>query len=100
MEISKIRIYPFDTGNQGGKIRAIADVELNGQVQIKGIRIIEGRNGGLFLGMPSIRTKSGQYRDLVVISDKDFASEFREKIIDAYQTAGDRPDSNGGIDEH
>jgi len=88
VEITRIRIYPFDTGTRGGRIRGIADVELGGVLLIRGIRILEGRSGGLFLGMPSVRTRSGEYRDSVILEDKEFARAFRERIIDAFRTAG------------
>ena len=88
MEITGIRIYPFDTAASGGKIRAIADVDLDGCLTIKGIRILESKSGGLFLGMPSMKTRSGQYRDMVIFTDKEFAEKFRHLVIEAYKTKG------------
>jgi stage V sporulation protein G len=85
VNITDVRIYPFDTGTRGGKIRAVADVEIEGVMVIKGIRILESRSGGLFLGMPSIRTQSGSYRDMVVLHDKTFAETLRHHILDAYR---------------
>lgn len=94
MKITNIRIFPFDTGTRGGKIRAIADVEIDNGILIKGIRILESSSGGLFLGMPSVRTRSGEYRDMVVFTDKGFARDFRHQTILAYKTAG-TSDSGG-----
>ncbi|MBN1296570.1 SpoVG family protein [bacterium] len=91
MEITRIRIYPFDTGTRGGRIRAVADVELDGVLLIKGIRILEGRSGGLFLGMPAIRIRSGEFRDTIVITDKELAAHLRHRIVEAYQTDGLEP---------
>lgn len=85
VNITGVRIYPFDTGTRGGKIRAVADVEIDGVMVIKGIRILESGSGGLFLGMPSIRTQSGSYRDMVVIRDKAFADILRHRILDTYR---------------
>jgi len=99
MKITDIRIYPFDTARSGGKIRAIVDVEFDGKLVVKGIRILETRNGGLFLGMPSVKTRSGQYRDLVLLKDKDFAKDVRHQIIDAYSSAGTLKTDNGGYNE-
>ncbi|MBN1878727.1 SpoVG family protein [bacterium] len=88
MKITSIRIYPFDTGTRGGKIRGVADVEIEGTLVIRGIRILEGRSGGLFLGMPSIRLREGEFRDTIAFIDKSFAAEFRRDVLDAYMNAG------------
>ena len=88
MKLTSIRIYPFDTGTRGGKIRGIADVEIDGALQIRGIRILETRSGGLFLGMPSIRLRDGEYRDTVSFIDKGFAGDFRRDVLEAYRKSG------------
>ncbi|MGB3976843.1 MAG: SpoVG family protein [bacterium] len=85
MKITSIRIYPFDTAARGGKIRAVVDVELDGEIVIKGIRILESKSGGLFLGMPSIRMQNGSFRDLVVLKKKEFADMLRHSVLDAYR---------------
>lgn len=84
MKITSIKITPFDTGTRGGKIRAVADVEFDNVLMIKGIRILEGSSGGLFLGMPSVRRRDGTYRDMVVLTEKTFSDDFRRQIIEAY----------------
>jgi stage V sporulation protein G len=85
MEITSIKIIPFDTGTRGGKIRAVADVEFDNVLLVKGIRVLEGASGGLFLGMPSIRKRDGTYRDMVVLTEKSFSDDFRHQIIEAYR---------------
>lgn len=95
MNITRIRIYPFDTGTRGGRIRGIADVELDGVLLIKGIRILESRSGGLFLGMPSVRTRSGEYRDTVILEDTEFARMFRDRVIEAFRNTGSDESADG-----
>lgn len=85
MQITSIRIFPFDTGTRGGKIRGIADIEIDHLLAIKGIRILESKSGGLFLGMPSVRIRNGEYRDIVELLDKTFADDFRKTIIEAFR---------------
>ncbi len=87
MKITSIRIFPFDTGTRGGKIRGVADVEVDNTLLIKGIRILESRSGGLFLGMPSIRTREGEYRETVTLIEKSFADDFRHEVIEAYRNS-------------
>ena len=53
IDISQVRIYPFDTGSLGGHTRAYADVTIAGCLLVKGLRVVEGAGGGLFVAFPS-----------------------------------------------
>ncbi|MBN2054478.1 septation protein SpoVG family protein [bacterium] len=86
MRITDIRILPFDTGDQYGRIRAFVEIELEGELRIAGIKIMESAAGGLFLTWPSVRSHSGGYR-LVVIPAKELAREMRDQVIQAYHAA-------------
>ena len=43
IDISQVRIYPFDTGSLGGHTRAYADITIAGCLLVKGLRVVEGR---------------------------------------------------------
>jgi len=53
----------FDTGNVQNSLRAYADVTLDDFIVLKGFRILVGKSGGLFVGMPSKKGKDGKYYD-------------------------------------
>ncbi|MDH5638947.1 MAG: SpoVG family protein, partial [Nitrospinota bacterium] len=57
IEITDVRIYPFDTHGAGGKTLAMAQITIDGAITIRGFRIIGGKNGGVFLGFPSTKGK-------------------------------------------
>ncbi len=88
MEVTRIRIYPFDTSSRRGSIRAFAEIELNGKLLIRGIRIIESKTGGLFIGWPGQKTTTGEYRDLVEIIDGETNRQLRHHIIHAFTNLG------------
>lgn len=49
--VTNVQIFPFREGMSLGKIKAMASVVLNDQLQIRGLRVIDGING-LFVGYP------------------------------------------------
>ena len=57
MNVTSVKIYPFDAGISQGSLRAYADVVLDDLVLIKGFRILASKSGGLFIGMPSKKGK-------------------------------------------
>ncbi len=85
MNITSIKIYPFDTGISQSSLRAYADVVLDDLVLIKGFRIIASKSGGLFIGMPSKKGKDSKYYDQVEFKTDDFQSLVRGRILDAYK---------------
>ncbi len=54
-----------------------------GQVFIKGIGIVEGKNG-LFAGMPKSQGKDGKWYDMVKILDDELKQELQNRILEAY----------------
>jgi stage V sporulation protein G len=88
VEITNIRIYPFDTSSQSKQIRAFADVELDQVLVIRGVKIIESKTGGLFITMPSIQIRPGDFKDILLIKDASFGHILRERVLDAYRNFG------------
>lgn len=72
-------------GAAGGVIRAYASVTVAGCVGIRGIRVIEGRDG-LFVSMPSRKT-GDEYKEVCFPVTKDFRQQLHSSILNAYQQA-------------
>ena len=49
MNITFIKIYPFDSGIHQSSLRAYVDVILDDLLVIKGFKILVGKSGGLFI---------------------------------------------------
>jgi stage V sporulation protein G len=83
--ISQVRIYPFETGSLGGHTLAYAEVTIDACLVVKGLRIVQGANGGLFVAFPSQRGRNGRYYDLVVPLDAETREYMRRTVIEAFQ---------------
>jgi stage V sporulation protein G len=85
MNISEVKIYPFDTGEPGSSLRAYADVTFDHTILIKGFRVLVSRKGGLFVGFPSKKGKDGKFYDLVEFKCAALQSSLRSAILEAYK---------------
>lgn len=85
MTISQVRIYPFETGSLGGHTRAYADLTIDGCLLVKGLRVVEGSGGGLFVAFPTQRGRDGRYHELVVPLDTETRDYIRTTVIEAFK---------------
>ncbi len=85
MKVTRVVIYPFDTSSLGGQVKAMADVELDGELLIKGFKVVVSKKGGVFVSFPSKRVHGGKYFDLVIPLSRDLKEHIREEILRAYR---------------
>jgi stage V sporulation protein G len=85
IRISDVRIYPFETGGLGGRTRAFADITIDTGLLVKGLRVVEGASGGLFVAFPAQRGRDGRYHDLVVPLDAETREYIRTTVLDAFK---------------
>jgi stage V sporulation protein G len=85
IRISQVRIYPFETGGLGGHTRAYADITIDACLLIKGLRVVEGAGGGLFVAYPAQRGRGSRYYDLVVPLDAETRECIRAAVIEAFK---------------
>lgn len=85
MEVTAVKIYPFDTTELGGMVRAFAEVVLDHSLLIKGIKVVEGKGGGFFISYPSQKGKDQQFHDLVVPLQGDLKKRIRRAVVDAFK---------------
>ena len=81
MEITDIRIRTVESE---GKLKAYVTVTFDGCFVVHNVKVIEGRSG-VFIAMPSRRTKNGEYKDVAHPINSDFRAELQHKILEAYQ---------------
>lgn len=65
-----------------GPLRAFADVVIN-QVLLKGLRIVEGKNG-MFITMPQSQGKDGKWYCTAMLLDDGLKEELQNAILEAY----------------
>jgi stage V sporulation protein G len=85
MEITDIRIRKVTSD---GKLKAYVTVTFDNCFVVHNVKIIEGRSG-VFIAMPSRRTKTGEYKDVAHPIHSDFRTTLQQRILDAYESAGD-----------
>ncbi|MGB9766515.1 MAG: septation protein SpoVG family protein [Sulfurihydrogenibium sp.] len=85
MKITQVRIYPFDTGRIGGRVRAVAEIVIDDILLIRDIKVIESKHGGLFINFPKKKSSSNRFFEIVEPLSKEFAEEVRRAVLDKYK---------------
>lgn len=80
MKITDVQIRKVLTE---GKLKAYATVTFDECFVLHNVKLIEGGKG-VFVAMPSRKTKTGLYKDIAHPITPDFRSELQEKILSAY----------------
>ncbi len=85
MEITDVKIYPFDTSRIGGRVRAVAEIVIDDQLMIKGIKLVESKHGGLFISFPKKQSSKGKFVDIIQPISPEFQEQVRRVIVDKYK---------------
>ncbi|RMD47359.1 MAG: stage V sporulation protein G [Aquificota bacterium] len=91
MEITEVKIYPFDTSRIGGRVRAMADITIDDMFVIKGIQLIESKHGGLFISFPKKSTPKGNLVEIIQPLDNRFVEKVRRAVVDKYKEIMEMP---------
>jgi len=77
MEVTDIRIRKVSSE---GKLKAYVTVTFDECFVVHNVKIIEGKTG-MFIAMPSRRTKTGEYKDIAHPICPEFRSKLQEKSL-------------------
>ena len=83
MNVTEVRLSP----TKGGKIRAFASIVIDDCFIVNDLRIVEGREGQLFVTMPARKTRNGQMRDIAHPLNGDTREQIEKKILGEYEEA-------------
>ena len=75
--------------NTTGNVKATASVTLDECFGIRGVKVMEGKNG-LFISMPSYKSANGQYNDYCFPVTAEFRQALSDAVIDAYKLSIDQ----------
>ena len=84
MKITSVTVRKIDKENS--RMKGIASVLLDDLIAIHDIRIISGDNG-LFVAMPSRKTATGGYRDIVHPISQEGREMIEKAILEEYDKA-------------
>ncbi|TVR88488.1 MAG: septation protein SpoVG [Spirochaetaceae bacterium] len=93
MQITDIRIRKV---NAEGKLKAYVTVTFDECFVIHNVKVIEGKTG-VFIAMPSRKTKTGEYKDVAHPINSDFRTELQNRILEAFQQAPDEVPTEGSV---
>ena len=80
MQITEIRIRKVASE---GKLKAYVTVTFDDCFVVHNVKVIEGKTG-LFIAMPSRKTRTGDYKDVAHPISPEFRTELQEKILAEY----------------
>jgi stage V sporulation protein G len=92
MDITDIRIRKV---NADGKLKAYVTVTFDDSFVVHNVKIIEGENG-VFIAMPSRKTKSGEYKDVAHPINTSFRTRLQDRILEEYEKVGDAVETAAG----
>jgi len=84
MEITDIRIRKVSAE---GKLKAYVTVTFDDSFVVHNVKIIEGENG-VFIAMPSRKTKNGEYKDVAHPINTAFRTLLQERILEEFDAMG------------
>ncbi|GAB1432708.1 septation regulator SpoVG [Spirochaetota bacterium] len=90
MDITDIRIRRV---SGEGKLKAYVTVTFDECFVIHNVKIIEGKTG-MFIAMPSRKTKAGEYKDIAHPISPEFRTRLQDALVLAYERADNNSDSS------
>ena len=81
MRLTDIKVTKIE---QRGSEKAVASIVIDNEICVKGIKVIEGKNG-LFIVMPSRRIPNGEYKDFVHPINTETREKIQNAIIEEYK---------------
>lgn len=88
MQITDVRVRKLV---KKGKMKAIVSITLDDELVIHDIKVIEG-DKGLFIAMPSKKTKDGEYKDVAHPISSDARDRIQKIILEQYEKCPDNPE--------
>ena len=84
MKVTSVNVKKIEKENS--RMKGIASILLDDMIAIHDIRIISGDNG-LFVAMPSRKTPTGDYRDIVHPISQEARDIIEKAIVEEYNKA-------------
>ena len=82
MQVSEVRLNLLKTDNA---VKAIGSFSLDGAFAVRGVRVMEDKNGHNFVAFPSREKADGSYEDIAFPLSKELYATITEAIIDEYK---------------
>ena len=87
----EVKVYPTQ---REGNILATANITLGGCFAVKGLRVMDGKNG-IFVTMPDRKDGQGKFQDICHPTTKEMREAINSAVLGEYQRAVERIASRG-----
>ena len=81
-----VRITSMYPPGEAGSIRGYASATVDSCIGIRGIKVVDGGERGLFVSMPSRKTTEG-YKEVCFPVTAEFREQLHNAVLSAYQQA-------------
>ena len=82
MDVSEVRLNLLKTDNA---VKAIGSFALDGMFAVRGVRVLESKDGHNFVAFPSREKANGEYEDIAFPLSKELYGKITDAIINEYQ---------------
>ena len=82
LKVTEVNVFPVNEE----RLKAYVSITFNDSFVIRDLKIIKG-NSGLFVAMPSKKSKDGKFRDIAHTLNQETRDEIEKAIFDAYENA-------------
>ena len=87
LAVTNVQVFPFKESQKLGYTRALATIILNDQIQIRGLRVMDGQNG-LFVSYPNDPFYKGDdFRSIVLPITRQLRDHIENCVLEKYQAA-------------
>ena len=80
MQITEVKVFPVEEE----KLKAYVTITLDDCFIVRDLKVINGKNG-MFVAMPSKKTRDGSFKDIAHPLNSDTRREMEQVILAAYQ---------------
>jgi len=82
-EVELLKFYPFEISSKKPRLLGYADVRVD-EIIIRGIRLFQAKNGGLFIQLPTVNFDGREY-PVIELKSKTLLDRIRRVIVDYYK---------------
>ena len=87
LAVTQVSVWPFKEGPNLGHMKGIAQIVLNDQMVIRGLRVMDGQNG-LFVGYPNDPFYKGEdFRSLCNPITRQLKEHIENCVLEKFQAA-------------
>jgi stage V sporulation protein G len=85
VEITDVKIFPFEPGDLQKNLKAYAEITLDDALILKGIKIFEKENGGIFITFPAVQGKDKTFHEIVIPKTSEIKKQIRDAVVEFYK---------------